>query len=73
VTYQATDEFISIFVIYTGEVGIGLSPNAYLATFRKGKILGRIGQILKAPNSLRVIANTSCITRVIEDETLSQK
>jgi len=62
-----------VFLINTGEVDIVSRQNAHLATLTEGEIFGEIGQILKAPRTVTVIAKTSCVIRVIEDETPSQK
>ncbi|MDG2406409.1 MAG: cyclic nucleotide-binding domain-containing protein [Paracoccaceae bacterium] len=73
IIYEAKENADSVFLIHTGEVDIVSNYNAYLATLGQGEMFGEISQILKAPRTVTVVARTSCVIRVIEDNVLAQK
>lgn len=73
VIYHAKDISDSVFLVHTGAVDILSRYNVQLATLGEGEIFGEIGQILKAPRTVTVVAKTACVIRVIEDDVLAQK
>ena len=60
-------------LVHTREVDIVSRQNVHLATLGEGEIFGEIGQSLKVRRTVTVIAKSSCVIRVTEDNSLTQK